>query len=117
MFVGNTVTGTKEEEASLSDVQTVVRFFAVVLNERKRTEQLFGKFLRNEAVLVNANGFNLLDQASTALSGVASDSRGRAIRSSVRVRTSARRTAISRSWRRSTCSASTPIIWPSSGNT
>ena len=67
MFVGNTVTGTKEEEASLSDVQTVVRFFAAVLNERKRTEQLFGKFLRNEAVLVNANGFNLLDQAFTAL--------------------------------------------------
>ena len=67
MFVGNTVTGTKEEAASLSDVQTVVRFFASVLNERKRAEQLFGKFMRNEAVLVNANGFNLLDQAFTAL--------------------------------------------------
>lgn len=67
MFVGNTVTGSKEDDTALSDVQTVVKFFADVLNERNRTEKLFSRFLKNEAVLVNQNGFNLLDQAFTPL--------------------------------------------------
>lgn len=71
MFVGNTVTGKQGEDDkdSLSDVETVVEFFARVLNEREHVERLFEKFIRNEAVLMNSKGFNMLNQAFTPMLG------------------------------------------------
>lgn len=66
MFVGNTVTGGEDEA---SDVKTVVEFFARVLNEREKVEKLFNRFINNEPVLPNRQGFNLLDQAFTPMFG------------------------------------------------
>lgn len=70
MFVGHTVvkktksqTLSDSEKEELSDVATVVNFFARVLNERERVENLFQRFLQNESILVDAKGRNLLEQA------------------------------------------------------
>ena len=70
IFVGNTVTGKKgNEEESLSDVETVVAFFARVLKDREKVEKLFDKFVKNKPVLVNDRGFNMLEQAFTPMLG------------------------------------------------
>lgn len=71
MFIGNTVklkTGETTNE-SFSDVATVIDFFVRVLSERQKVEDLFGRFIKNEPVLMNDKGFNILNQAFTPLLG------------------------------------------------
>ena len=77
LFVGNTVTGKKgNEEESLSDVETVVAFFAKVLSDPSKVEKLFDKFVKNKPVLVNDQGFNMLEQAFLPMLGWYADGKG-----------------------------------------